>query len=58
MLYFLQNKIVNYLTALVIEKLVQKGITPPVWKSGNVPGGDKANNKYLEKYFARVRHLY
>jgi len=50
--------IVNCLVALVIEKLVQKGITPPVWKSANVPGGDEANKKYLEKYFARVRHLY
>ena len=50
--------IVNCLTALVVEKLVQKGINPPVWKSGNVPGGDEANKKYLEKYFARVRHLY
>jgi uncharacterized phosphosugar-binding protein len=50
--------IVNCLTALVVEKLVQKGISPPVWKSGNVPGGDEANKKYLEKYFDRVRHLY
>jgi len=50
--------IVNCLEALVIEKLVQKGITPAVWKSANVPEGDEANKKYLEKYFARVRHLY
>lgn len=50
--------IVNCLTALVVEKLVRKGISPPVWKSGNVPGGDEANKKYLEKYFDRVRHLY
>jgi len=50
--------IVNCLTALTIEKLIQKGITPPVWKSANVPGGDEANKKYIEKYKPRVRHLY
>lgn len=50
--------IVNNLVALVIERLVQKGITPLVWKSANVPGGDEANKKYLEKYFNRIRHLY
>lgn len=50
--------IVNSLTALVIERLIQKGITPPVVMSANVPGGDEANKKYIEKYFPRVRHLY
>lgn len=50
--------ILNCLTALVIERLVGRGITPPVWKSANVPGGDEANKKYVEKYFSRVRHLY
>lgn len=50
--------ILNSLTAVVAEKLIQKGVTPPIWKSANVPGGDKANKKYIEKYKPRIKHLY
>ncbi len=40
-----------------IEKLVKLGATVPVWRSANIPGGDEANKKYLDKYMGRVRHL-
>jgi len=50
--------IMQCLFSLVVEKLVQRGITPPIWKSANIPGGDEANKKYLEKYAKRVKHLY
>jgi len=50
--------ILNCLFSLVIEKLVQRGITPPIWKSANIPGGDEANEKYVEKYAKKVKHLY
>lgn len=39
------------------EKLAAKGITPPVWMSANMPGGDQANKALEEKYFGRVKHL-
>lgn len=39
------------------EKLIAKGITPPVWMSANMPGGDEANKALEEKYFLRVKHL-
>ena len=39
------------------EKLSAKGITPPVWMSANMPGGDEANKALEEKYFLRVKHL-
>lgn len=39
------------------EKLIAKGITPPVWMSANMPGGDDANKALEEKYFLRVKHL-
>ena len=32
------------------EKLIEKGINPPIWISGNVPGGDEANLKLRKKY--------
>jgi uncharacterized phosphosugar-binding protein len=50
--------ILNSLMAVVAEKLIQKGVTPPIWKSANVPGGDEANKKYIEKYKPRIKHLY
>ena len=39
------------------EKLAAQGITPPVWMSANMPGGDAANKALEEKYFYRVKHL-
>lgn len=33
------------------------GITPPMWKSANVPGGDEFNRRYIEKYKPRIKML-
>ena len=49
--------VLNSIVACTVENLVKKGITPPVWLSGNMPGGDEANKKYIEKYFERIKHL-
>lgn len=49
--------IVNSLVAETVAELARRGITPPVWMSGNMPGGDEANRKNLEVYGRRVRHL-
>ncbi len=40
-----------------IDLLLQRGIDPPVWKSGNSPGGDEYNQKYLDKYVGVIKHL-
>jgi len=40
------------------EILVGRSVTPPVWTSANVKGGDDANLAYLAKYRSRVHHLY
>ncbi len=48
------------LNALVIHTvglLVEQGIEPPVWRSGNAPGGDEANARFIEKFRGRVRWL-
>lgn len=47
----------NLLVIKTVEKLVAQGITPPVWTSGNIPGGDEANQKYIERYRGRIRLL-
>ena len=44
--------------ALVIgaaEKLRQRGIEPPVFRSGNVDGGREANDELIERYWPKVR---
>ncbi len=48
---------INCLMLKTAEKLLEKGITPPVWMSANMPGGDEANKALEEKYFLRVKHL-
>lgn len=49
--------ILQALIARVVEILVEKGIKPPIWVAANMPGGDEANAKYIEKYRIRIKHL-
>ncbi|MEM3433554.1 MAG: SIS domain-containing protein [Candidatus Bathyarchaeia archaeon] len=49
--------VLNLIVIKTVEKLVAAGITPPIWVSANVPGGDEANKKYIEKYKGRIRLL-
>ncbi len=39
------------------KKCLAEGITPPMWKSANVPGGDEFNRKNIEKYKPRIKML-
>lgn len=47
----------NSLVIRTIAELVKRGVEPPVWRSGNAPGGDEANEKFLVKFRSRVRGL-
>jgi|YelNatPaOPRAMG01_1025707.scaffolds.fasta_scaffold68704_1 uncharacterized phosphosugar-binding protein len=50
--------IVNLIVAKVAQNCASKGIPPPVWASSNVPGGDKMDAPFVEKYrFSRVKHF-
>ncbi|MEM3485368.1 MAG: SIS domain-containing protein [Candidatus Methanomethyliaceae archaeon] len=49
--------VLNLIVIKTVEKLVAAGITPSIWVSANVPGGDEANKKYIEKYKGRIRLL-
>lgn len=40
-----------------VEKLIEDGYTPEVFKSGNVDGGDEANERYIQKYRGEIRIL-
>lgn len=54
---FVNSFAINLLMIRTAEKLIEKGIVPPVWTSSNIPGGDQANYEMEQKYFPRVRHL-
>ncbi len=47
----------NLLVIATVEKLVKKGINPPVWLSANLVDGDAINQKWHEHYNERVKHL-
>ena len=49
--------IAHRLEIATVEECVKRGITPPVWKSANTPGGDEANAAYLRKYSPRIKSL-
>lgn len=48
---------INCLVLSTMEAMVARGITPPIWVSSNMPGGDEMNAKYLEEYGPRIKHL-
>lgn len=47
----------NNLVIRAVAKLVERGIQPPVWRSGNAPGGDEANARFIANFAGRVRKL-
>ncbi|HQZ11757.1 MAG TPA: SIS domain-containing protein [Devosia sp.] len=47
----------NALVIRTVAKLIERGIEPPVWRSGNAPGGDEANGRFLARFRDRVRWL-
>lgn len=47
----------NNLVIRTVAKLVERGIEPPVWRSGNAPGGDEANGRFIARFNDRVRKL-
>ncbi|MCG8311223.1 MAG: sugar isomerase domain-containing protein [Cytophagales bacterium] len=40
-----------------VKACIHRGITPPVWSSANIPGGDAKNKALREKYNSRVKFL-
>ncbi len=47
----------NCLVIRTVAKLLDRGIEPPVWRSGNAPGGDEANARFIGRFRGRVRAL-
>lgn len=53
----LGTAIANILAMTAAQKLAAMGVTPDVFTSSNVPGGDEANAATLKRYRDRVRSL-
>lgn len=47
----------NWLMLTAVERLVELDVDPPVWRSGNAPGGDEANAQKLAQFAARIQAL-
>ena len=54
---FANAYVMNSIMIEAINILVDQGIEPPVWKSGNCPGGDEWNNQFIDKFRDAVRCL-
>lgn len=45
----------NCLMMTAATILAERGVQVPLWKSGNCPGGDEWNNKFIERFKGRIR---
>lgn len=47
----------NWLMLATLQELVARGVEVPMWRSGNAPGGDEANARFISQFKGRVRCL-
>lgn len=47
----------NWMVLQTVEELVGRDVEVPLWRSGNAPGGDEANARFLARFRDRVRAL-
>lgn len=49
--------ILNSICMRATELLVNDDVHPPIWKSGNAPGGDEWNNNFIEQFKGKITKL-
>ncbi|MDR4890123.1 SIS domain-containing protein [Fredinandcohnia sp. QZ13] len=54
---FVNAYIVNSISMEATAKLVEQGIQPPIWKSGNATGGDEWNNQFTSRFKHKIKKL-
>lgn len=47
----------NWMVLETVAQLAASGTSVPIWRSGNAPGGDEANARFLDQFRDRVRSL-
>jgi len=55
---FCNSFAVQFLCVETAKYLVSKGYTPPIFRAGNMPGGDEFNQSMIEKYTGKAILLY
>ncbi len=48
---------INLLLLEAVGELIERGVTPQIWRSINLPGGDAYNSAYFRDYGQRIRYL-
>lgn len=48
---------INMLMISAVEELVEMGVTPKIWRSINLPGGDSYDEQYFRDYGNRIKYL-
>jgi uncharacterized phosphosugar-binding protein len=54
---FANAYLLNTIVAETVEFLVEAGVSPPIWTSGNAPGGDDANSRFIGEFKGRIKNL-
>ena len=54
---FANAYLLNAIVAETVDLLVRQGVQPPVWMSGNAPGGDEANARLVARFKGRIKKL-
>lgn len=54
---FANAYLLNTIVAETVQLLVEEGTSPPIWTSGNAPGGDEANSRFIDKFKGRIKKL-
>lgn len=54
---FANAYLLNAIVAEAVRLLVADGTEPPIWRSGNAPGGDEANARFLHRFRDRIKKL-
>lgn len=49
--------LLNCVVAETVELLMQEGVSPPIWTSGNQAGGDEANARFIGRFKGRIKKL-
>jgi len=54
---FANSFLLNCLVLETVQNLAARGIVPPVWRSGNAPGGDEWNSQFIDRFRGRIRFI-
>jgi uncharacterized phosphosugar-binding protein len=54
---FANAYLLNCMAAEAVRILVDQGVNPPIWKSGNATGGDEANARFIDRFKGRIKLL-